>query len=85
MKKIFKDTKKNEEIISMNTDLYDEFFVQELESRLETDPLMLGGLMELFGTCNNHYLCNGHCQGYEGCGSQCNSFTRCTEYSSNYI
>jgi hypothetical protein len=46
MKKKLKNIKKTGEIISLNTDLYDEFFVQELESRLETDPLMVGELID---------------------------------------
>jgi hypothetical protein len=67
MKKVF-NTEKNEEIISLNTDLYDDFFVQELESRLETDPLTLGlgGLLELFGDCNGYYSCTDHCNDSAG-------------------
>ncbi|MDR2407491.1 MAG: hypothetical protein LBE13_05195 [Bacteroidales bacterium] len=34
------------DLISLNENLYDEFFVQELESRLETDPLLVGGLLD---------------------------------------
>jgi hypothetical protein len=60
--------KKNEEIISLNTDLYDEFFVQELESRLETDPLTLGGLMGLL-ECNQ---CIDYCNcDHNGCNHDC--------------
>lgn len=32
------------EIKSMNEDLYDDFFVEEIENRLETDPLSINGL-----------------------------------------
>jgi hypothetical protein len=85
MKKIKKNTEKNVEIISLNTDLYDDFFVQELEVRLETDPLMLGGLMELFSdNCPNQCIgfrdCNRHCIGYNGCPNYCNSDFYCGEY-----
>jgi hypothetical protein len=39
--------KKNEkEMISLNEGLYNDFFVLELEQRLETDPLMVGGILE---------------------------------------
>lgn len=34
-------------IESITTDLYDDCFIQELENRLETDPLFPGGLVEL--------------------------------------
>lgn len=36
------------EIVSLNENLYDDFFVQELEARLETDPLIVGGLVDMF-------------------------------------
>lgn len=41
--------KKNEELVSLNDELFNDFFVNELEKRLETDPLVGGGLAELFG------------------------------------
>lgn len=34
------------ELTSMNDRIYDEFYIQQLESRLETDPLMAGGLLD---------------------------------------
>lgn len=34
-------------IESINNDLYDEMFVSELEKRLETDPLLTNGLLNL--------------------------------------
>lgn len=37
----------SEELTPMNTEL-SEFFVEELEQRLETDPLIVGGLLDLF-------------------------------------
>lgn len=42
-----KKEKKNEEITSLNENLYDEFKILELEERLETDPLIIGGLLGL--------------------------------------
>jgi hypothetical protein len=72
--------KKNEEIISLNTELYDDFFVQELEVRLETDPLMLGGLMDICELCYGHSVCDGHCFNYGNCSDHCLSFKSCSEY-----
>ena len=41
-----KDLEKQElEISSMNEQLFDEFHLKELEQRLETDPFLVGGLM----------------------------------------
>ena len=37
-----------DELVSLNDKLYDEFYVHELEERLETDPLIVGGLLDLF-------------------------------------
>ena len=37
----------NTELVSLNDELYDDFYVQELEERLETDPLIAGGLIEM--------------------------------------
>lgn len=40
--------KKNEnEMLSLNSD-FSEFELQKLEERLETDPLAVGGLLDLF-------------------------------------
>lgn len=36
----------NEEMVSLNSE-FTEFNLQELEQRLETDPLAVGGLLEL--------------------------------------
>lgn len=38
------------EMISMNKDLYDDFFVNKVEERLETDPLAISGLFNLNNT-----------------------------------
>ena len=37
-----------DELVSLNDKLYDEFYVQELEKRLETDTLVVGGLLDFF-------------------------------------
>lgn len=37
-----------EEMVSLNETIDQEFFVEQLEARLETDPLMAGGLFDLF-------------------------------------
>lgn len=42
----------SEEFTPMNTEL-SEFFVEELEQRLETDPLIVGGLLDLFSSSHN--------------------------------
>lgn len=60
--------KENQRIISLNQELYDGMFLEELEQRLETDPIMAGGLVDLMGSendvicdCNNHMCyCNNH-------------------------
>lgn len=38
--------KEKEEMLSLNSD-FSEFALQQLENRLETDPLAIGGLVEL--------------------------------------
>jgi hypothetical protein len=86
MKKNFKSTEKNEEIISLNTDLYDGFFIQELEYRLETDPLMLVGLMDLFSSegecmvCNGYTSCDTQCYEYGDCPNHCLGYFSCNAY-----
>lgn len=37
-----------EEMVSLNETIDQEFFVEQLEERLETDPLAIGGLIDLF-------------------------------------
>jgi hypothetical protein len=37
---------KKSELISLNEGLYTDFFVQELEQRLETDPFFVGGFID---------------------------------------
>lgn len=62
----------SEEFTPMNTEL-SEFFVEELEQRLETDPLIVGGLLDLFtsthqsGTGSVSMACGiDHCDIHEG-------------------
>jgi hypothetical protein len=70
------------EIKSLNENLYDEFFVKELEIRLETDPLGVGGLVDLFDSqselsgCFLVNICPNNCE------VKCTEFT-CPEYTSN--
>jgi hypothetical protein len=58
---------------SLNEKLYDDFFVQELDSRLETDPLMTGGLFDLFESQDSAQLdlCIGYCSENNGCVTRC--------------
>lgn len=61
-------------IESINDELYDELFVNELEKRLETDPLLTNGLLDLISTDSMNpqtmsFLC-------EGCYSS-NEYTVC--------
>ena len=58
-----KKTKVNE-LVSMNDTLYDEYYVNELEERLETDPLMVGGLL-------NFLIESGQCDASPRCGIKC--------------
>jgi hypothetical protein len=79
MNEIFKNTEKNGEIISLNTELYDKFFVQELEFRLETDPLMLGSFLSLFSSCPIEG-CTVACANYS-----CSGDSSCPEFSCNIM
>lgn len=58
------------EIVPMNDNLYDEFLVQELETRLETDPLLSGGIIGLpdgdIGDAAEDF-CVIHCGEHSGC------------------
>ncbi|MDR1181733.1 MAG: hypothetical protein LBL13_07125 [Bacteroidales bacterium] len=59
------------ELKSLNENLYDEFFVQELESRLETDPLAVGGLMDIFSSQFSLDGCVGIDCDLWGCSELC--------------
>lgn len=45
---------KKEELVSLNSEVT-EFELQELESRLETDPLAVGGLVDMISTGNTSF------------------------------
>ncbi len=59
-----------EVLVSMNTK-FSEFDLQKLEKRLETDPLAVGGLLDLNSDINlyshcDSFTCSGmHCDGYD--------------------
>jgi hypothetical protein len=66
------------ELNSLNEKLYDDFFVQELDSRLETDPLMTGGLFDIFDSQDSlQFTSYNDC--IENCGTNCgiNCGTNC--------
>lgn len=52
---------KKEEISSLNKSLLDELSVEELESRLETDPLAVGQLVQLTSSMDDMATMNGCC------------------------
>lgn len=45
--------KLNADLASVNESLYDEMFIQKLENRLETDPLAVGGLVDLVNSSDD--------------------------------
>lgn len=53
---------KQTEMISLNDDLLNDFVVEGLEKRLETDPLMLGGLFSDGGIQTADCFCNPICE-----------------------
>lgn len=68
----------NEEIIPLNNGLIDEMFLHELGTRLETDPLVPNGLLELVGENQLDALCV--------CYEQSTYVENCTCYShSTYV
>lgn len=54
------ETEKKNRIEQISNDFYDDHFIQELEMRLETDPLFPGGLIELID--ENSYCGQNTCQ-----------------------
>lgn len=67
---------RKEKIHSLNREL-PKFFFEELEERLETDPLTLGGLLNLEEgapdlDCNGHFTCS--CMGYN---NACHDLSYC--------
>ena len=78
-----KDKKENR-VVSLNENLYDQAFLEELEVRLETDPLLPGGLINLVDS-NVDYLessCEVRCECFgqhisncdDRCGIDCGCF-----------
>lgn len=67
------------ELNSLNAKL-PPLYLEELEQRLETDPLAIGGLLSptswdadnCTGQCGCNGQCNGQCTGQCGCNGQCN-------------
>ena len=62
----------NEEIQTLNQKLFEEFLIVKLEERLETDPLVIGGLLGMIDTDSLSQI-DG-----EGC-TFCIIKTTCTE------
>lgn len=60
-----KTTESNDEMLSLNSE-FSEFSLQQLEERLETDPLAVGGLLDISSASDD---------------SQSFNSARCTEYS----
>lgn len=66
------ENSKEKELVSLNSELT-EFSLQELEQRLETDPLAVGGLLDIassgemsFSTFSSEE-CDTHCSGETTC------------------
>lgn len=62
---------KQDELLSLNSEL-SEFKLQELEERLETDPLAVGGLLDVLSLTDSSSMdtfkhCDdwSHCEGFE--------------------
>lgn len=53
--------KRKEEISSLNNSFLDEMSMEELESRLETDPLAVGQLLQLSTDPNHESAIAGCC------------------------
>lgn len=60
-----------EELVSLNEELHTEFEIQELEQRLETDPLMVAAL--LADGCSLSDVCNADQSTFNYC-----EFNLCT-------
>lgn len=51
------ETNLNNEMVSLNSE-FSEFSLQQLEERLETDPLAIGGLLNITSSTDNLELAN---------------------------
>jgi hypothetical protein len=72
-----KKVEKINEMIPLNEKLYDEFFMQELELRLETDPLLVGGLVDFLNPNVDSVglqVTNLDCPELQTCGCFCNNY-----------
>lgn len=65
----------NHEMVSLNSEL-SEFNLQELEKRLETDPLAIGGLLDITSTSDLSSFSaeDYNCEQSGGCGCKWNIF-----------
>lgn len=63
-----KNSKENR-IVPLNDEIYDSMFLEELEERLETDPLMPGGLINLIG---DNITPMDDCTCFAGIHDECN-------------
>ena len=61
------------EIVSLN-ETFSEFDLQKLEDRLETDPLAVGGLLDLSADGLPGIDTFGHCTGNSCGGMHCDSY-----------
>ena len=69
-----KKEKQSEDLVSLNDSLYNEFSLEELENRLETDHLLFGNLVEPLCFLDFSCVCkNGGytCISEEGGGCPC--------------
>lgn len=64
--------KEKTELLSLNAEL-PSLYLEELEQRLETDPLAIGGLLsvDMADDSCSYCECNGHC------GQKCNHCSYC--------
>lgn len=61
----------NADLMSANESLYDDLFIQKLETRLETDPLGVGGLVDLMGgDASNIAMASNGCEGEFTCDGE---------------
>ena len=65
---------KNNDLMSLNKDLYNEFSLEKLEERLETDPLFIANFLAPCGgneicyennDCHNNGICHNNSSCYE--------------------
>lgn len=63
-----KEEKKNEEMESLNEELFDDIYLERLEERLETDPFLLNGIWDEMPDIDTmDCFCNPICEGFS-CG-----------------